>query len=167
MTDLDLVAQYVDAAEHQFPDDADVLLTAGSFAETLAWPRLGAMGNVPAWLRRRGTRAQLLETAETKRRHALALVPDLSEARLRLARVLHERQQPAEALQTLAPLFAVQDSRVLYLARLFAGAAAEALERLADAGAHYRAAVHVRPELATPHVASATCNAALAMSPAR
>jgi hypothetical protein len=152
-TDLDLLAEYVDAVEHQFPDDADVLLTAGSFAETLAWPRLGAMGQMPAWLKRRGARAQLLETAETKYRRALALVPDLTEARLRLGRVLYEREKPAEALQTLTPLLAVQDSRVLYLARLFAGAAAEALERLADAGAHYRAAVHVRPELATPHVA--------------
>ena len=91
--------------------------------------------------------------AETKYRRVLALVPGSIEARLRLGRVLEERGQPGEALRTLAPVFAVQDSRTRYLARLFAGAACEALGLTADAGAHYQAAVEERPELATPHVA--------------
>jgi hypothetical protein len=153
LTDFALLEQYVDAAEQQFEDDADILLTSASFAEMIAWPKLAAMGDVSAWLRRHGSRAHLLESAETKYRRVLALVPDSIEARLRLGRVLEEHGRPGEALQTLTPVFVAQDSRARYLARLFAGAACEALGRTADARAHYQAAVHERPELATPHVA--------------
>jgi tetratricopeptide (TPR) repeat protein len=111
------------------------------------------MGNLPTSARRRLSRSQLLETAENRYQRALAAVPDLSEARLRLARVLFDRGRAVDALETLTPLFALADSRVLYLARLFAGAACESLQRWREASAHYRTAVQVRPELATPRIA--------------
>jgi tetratricopeptide (TPR) repeat protein len=151
--DLELLAWSIDPAEERFPEDAEVLLTAASFAETLAWPRLEAMGIDRSWVRRRGTPPQLLDRAETKLRRVLAVAPDLAEARLRLGRVLHERERPNEALEALAPLFARSDSRIAYLARLFAGAAFEVLRRPSDAVAQYRAALDLRPDLATPHVA--------------
>jgi tetratricopeptide (TPR) repeat protein len=151
--DLVLVAQAVEAAEQVFADDADFLLTAGSLAETLAWPKLGIMGGVRIPPSPRGTSQQLLKIAEGKYRRALTLVPDLAEARLRLGRVLEQGGQSTEALETLKSLFALGDPRTTYLARLFAGAACQRLGHAADAADHYRAAVQLRPELATPHVA--------------
>jgi tetratricopeptide (TPR) repeat protein len=151
--DLALLARQVEVLEREFPKDADVLLTAGSFSETLAWPRLSTSTLVPGALKRRGSRTDWLRDAETHYRRALSLAPDLAEARLRLGRVLHERERSAEALATLTPLLTFDDARLAYLARLFAGSVCETRGRWADAGEHYRAAVALRPELATPHIA--------------
>jgi len=149
--DLQALAAAVRTLTRRYGNDPEVLLLSGSYAETLAWPRLSASAIVPASLTAK-SRAAWLADAQSAYERALASVPDLDEARLRLGQVLTERGRHAEALAALQPILPrVTSPRLAYLARMFSGRACERLGRFTDAGAHYRAA----------SVLCATCQAPL------
>jgi tetratricopeptide (TPR) repeat protein len=83
------------------------------------------------------------DLAEAKRdlETALAIDPDLHEARLRLGRVLWRLERPAQARPVLdAVVQRTQDPRLLYLAHLFLGRLDESDGGAAAAIAHYSAA---------------------------
>jgi tetratricopeptide (TPR) repeat protein len=92
--------------------------------------------------------AQFLDRALTWYRRALAASPSNAEARLRLGRVLLERVQSREAVQTLTPLISAPClNSWCGLALLFVGEAHEAMAapaRAADAYARASSAVAVR-----------------------
>lgn len=116
-------------------DDAELRLAMGAIQET-AWVR----EHEYAAGRGRGD----LGAAERDLRRALALRPDLLEARIRLGRVLTLREDFAAAARTLEEIDPRGlDQGFLYLAKLFKGDAEERLGRAAAAEADYRAAIAV------------------------
>ena len=153
--DLDAVADEVEKLKRDFAVSADILLTAGTLSETLAWPALDDSLPRPLAVSRHGRkRAALLGDAEDQFRRALALDSHADEARLRLGRVLCDQGRHEEALPALQlVLKQSEDSWVLYLCRLFAGAACERLNRLDEAEALYRQATELRPEAQSAMVA--------------
>jgi len=157
-----------------------VLLTQGTFYETLGWTATppGEWDVVAPRLLTSPTRSRRgqLEEAERTLRAALDASPALDEARLRLGRVLTELGRPGEALTTLAPLYAdasgtpvaVENSspgsraRTMnerwsasrpYLVKLFIGSAEERLGHFDRAIEAYRAAAAMQPKCQTPWVA--------------
>ena len=102
---LDLHGLQADIADltGRFPNDPDVVLLSGSFAETLAWPRLPAAATaVPASLQRAfHDRSARLKDARSAYERALQLAPGLDEARLRLAHVYGEMKQSEQAIAAL------------------------------------------------------------------
>jgi len=115
-----------------FPEDADLLLAAGSLHE--------AAGR----LRRDGSR---LRQAESYYRLALAARPDRVEAHLRLGGTLVARRAESEALAELSwVLDHTGEPYLLYLAHLFAGDLHRASDGLAEAIDSYHRAVETRPE---------------------
>jgi tetratricopeptide (TPR) repeat protein len=152
--DLDQLAADIPLLTQRFSFIAETWLTVGSWCELLAWPKLaGLTGGARRWAGRR-TSESLSHEAEQAFRRALAVSPGLAEARLRLARVLHELGRNDEALGTLSPLLERgSDPWVSYLARLFAGAACERLGRPAEAAAHYSVAVAIGPACQSARVA--------------
>jgi len=155
---LDLHGLQADIAEltGRFPNDPDVVLLSGSFAETLAWPRLPAAATaVPASLQRafqdRGAR---LKDARSACERALQLAPGLDEARLRLAHVYGEMKQSEQAIAAFQIVVRETSSDwVRYLAQLFWGRSCEALDRVEEATEHYRQASAICPECQVPRVA--------------
>jgi tetratricopeptide (TPR) repeat protein len=152
---MDDAAAEVENLRRSFGVDAELLLTAGSLSETLAWPALA--NSLPRGVlgpRRPLSRSFYLKDAEAKYRRAVALAPELGEARLRLGRVLCDQGRYDDALSALEPtLTASHDTWIWYLGHLFAGAACERLGRLAGATAHYRTSMEIRPEAQTGAVA--------------
>jgi tetratricopeptide (TPR) repeat protein len=79
-------------------------------------------------------------------RRALRADPALVEARVRLARLLEVRKRHDEAASELtAALASNPTGAVAFYAHLFAGRAAQALGKTADAAEHYRAAEALFP----------------------
>ena len=145
--ELDTVADEVDVLRHRFSANAEILLTAGSLSETLAWPGLNESlpRPLPRQLARRDRHA-LLKEAEEDFRRAVDLVPECDEARLRLGRLLYDQGKYEGSLGALtATVTSSHDPWVLYLGHLFAGAACDRLSRVADAATHYRIAVEADP----------------------
>ncbi|HEY2434976.1 MAG TPA: tetratricopeptide repeat protein [Vicinamibacterales bacterium] len=124
--------RYLARALILFPDNAELQLLAGVAAEMHAAPRISAGS---AGDRRRG-----LEQAEQHYRNVLAQEPDRLEARLRLGRVLVERDRPAEARPLLQPLTTAADDRLAYLAGLFLGGIEERGHHDEEASACYERA---------------------------
>jgi len=84
--------------------------------------------------------------AERLLRRALHTDPGFAEARVRLARLLEVRNRHEEAAAELSTALGGQPSGpVAFYAHLFAGRAAQALGRIEDAAAHYRAAAMLFP----------------------
>lgn len=141
-------------AKYLIEDDADMELALGSLAEGLAYMNARYLG-----VEGRTMDAQVREgwqRAEGHFRRALALRPDMLEARLRLGRVLMDQHRTAEAeaeLQTV--LKQTTDSRTVYLALLFLGEAAEEGDRLEEATDMYRRAVAIKPDCQAARVALA------------
>jgi len=155
LLEMDYLAAEVEKLRRSFGADAELLLTAGSLSETLAWPALA--NSLPAGVlgpREPLSRRFYLKDAEAKYRRAVALAPELGEARLRLGRVLYDQGRYDDALSALEPMLtAPHDTWIRYLGHLFAGAACERSGRVADAAAHYRTSVEIRPEAQTGAVA--------------
>lgn len=134
-----------------FPDDVGILLAFGMMREAVASPHLAAV--VAAFPRRTEFRVGTFPGAKDARnqaanhyRRVLELDPEAFEARLRLGRLLAERGEVAEASRQLKVVReGSTDTRVRYLASLFAGRLFEANGRLAEAADAYREAVGLYP----------------------
>ncbi len=90
-------------------------------------------------------REQSLGKAEDLYRRALKARPELTEARLRLGRILLRRDKPELAEPELTAAAASADPMVKVLALLFLGEASETRGRLPDAIASYKAALTANP----------------------
>jgi tetratricopeptide (TPR) repeat protein len=126
-------------ARLEAPRDAEVQLLLGCAAAALADEKV---------LERRDADAERARAdAERSFREALALSPETPEARIRLGKLLLDRQRPREAEPLLDEADRkAADDRQRYLARLFLGRAAERGARPEDAVAAYRRALEVLPQ---------------------
>jgi tetratricopeptide (TPR) repeat protein len=136
---FDTLAQVNDGVE-RVPDDADLLLLAGTVHEDLAradFPQTAAPVD----------RADHLNEAERALRRALTINPASEEARLHLGRVIHQQGHREEAAGQLTPIVEQSGNRVLrYLAHLFLGAIREEESRSSEAERLYRAAIALDPQ---------------------
>lgn len=158
---------HLQRAAEVLPDDARILFDRASYAEIMGLPKTQVLlsdddvfvlearrtgRRLPATIA--GGASQLgiplaavtNEEAERLFRRALKVDPDYVEARVRLARLLELRKRHDEAAAELATALAAKPTGyVAYYAHLFAGRAAQALGRIDDAMAHYRAASALYP----------------------
>jgi hypothetical protein len=108
------VAQaYLENARALFPRDPEFLLLSGISEEMRASNRLTMISE--------GDRRKARGYAEVYLRASLELAPDRLETRLRLGRVLSQRDQAREARGLLATVSEAPDARLSYLASLFLG----------------------------------------------
>lgn len=121
---------YLRRARLLFPHDPEVLLLSGIAEEMRASGRL-----IPA---ADGVRRTALGHAEVYLREALELEPSEVETKLRLGRVLAQREQFDEARTLLTAVAGGPDARRSYLASLFLGGLEDAA-RHADAAAGWYA----------------------------
>lgn len=127
---------YLAHALELYPDSQELQLLGGISDEMQASPRLT---NIAA-----GDRRRALERAEQHYRLAAAAAPPRLEARLRLGRVLQQRNELAQARTLLAPLTSGEDDRLVYLASLFLGGIEDREHHAVEAAALYdRAAARV------------------------
>jgi tetratricopeptide (TPR) repeat protein len=134
--------RFLQNAVKRFPDDAEVLLAAGSLLEWAGSLRLGES-------------AHLKEAEElyARARHAAPSDPVLL---LRHGRVLSKLGDTSEARTLLLRSLELPTSPdVLYRCRMTLGGMAEGEGELADALAHYEAAVNLIGEWQVAHVALA------------
>lgn len=138
----------------EFPDSARLHLVAGSVLEVQAGLAAHAGGPDPAPStsqareRLRATRdsRSLLERARRAVRQALALDPELTEARLRLGRIAYLLGEPAEAQALLEGVRRRQRaSETTFDAHLFLARLHEDAGRLEEASRCYEAALAVDP----------------------
>lgn len=128
--------KYVAHALALYPDSGELQLLAGIADEMHASARVT---DIPARDRRRA-----LERAELHYREALARAPGRLEARLRLGRVLQQRDKLTEARTLLTPLTSATEDRLAYLASLFLGGIEDREDHAAAAAGLYdRAAARV------------------------
>jgi hypothetical protein len=144
-------------ARRLFPNDADILFLSGCEHEAFAGAGIQAAraAGLPAGFRFevRSDRAELGE-AERFFRRALSLNPGLTEARLRLGRVLLLRGRHKEAADELRQAYAsVDDDLLRYYSALFLGAAEEALGNHERAAESYARAADLYPTAQSPHLA--------------
>ncbi len=149
-----------------FPSDADMLLLAGSLHEAFASPRIQSLVRsirLPDRVSHGvGPDRSELREAEKLLRRALAAQPGLTEARIRLGRVLYlqgrhepaarELQQASSALLSAGPQ-AADDGLLLYYAEMFLGAAREALGSYGPAKVAYARAAALYPGAPSPRIA--------------
>jgi len=112
-TRLQQADRYLDHALTLFPRNSEIQLLAGVLQEMRGSPRTSGLSG--------GDRRSALQAAEKHYRAVLTTQPDRLEARLRLARVLQQRNELAEARALLTPLSSGPDERIAYLADLFLG----------------------------------------------
>lgn len=142
---------YLREAGGAFPNDAQILFAWGLLRESQTSKRLEAVarvlpGRTEFSLGRFPNRGGALREAEEFYRRTLALDPSLVEAQLRLGHVLMLRERPDEALKALiAVRDSRADSRLTYLAALFAGQILEQARRVPEARASYRRAADIYP----------------------
>ena len=131
------VAQaYLENARALFPHDPEILLLSGMADEMRASNRLTTASA--------GDRRKWLGYAEVYLRASLELAPDRLETRLRLGRVLSQRDHPAEARGLLTAVSDAPDVRLSYLASLFLGGLEDAAGNQAGAAQWYaRAAANM------------------------
>ncbi len=109
---------YLKQALALYPEDAEMRLLAGVNEELRSSPRTSAADAAE--------RRHALEEAEKHFRAAFSAAPNRLEVRLRLGRVLQERNMLAEARTLLTPLTGSADARLAYLALLFLGGVEDA-----------------------------------------
>lgn len=146
----DLGLGLLQAARARYPGDPLLILAAGATLETKARFDPGTI-HVESELMGRhdrtesAQRGQLVQ-AQKSYRQALALRPDLHQARLRLARVLQLLGRHEASMRELRMVTeAAPDPRTVYLARLFLGYAREASGQYEPAAAEYEQAVRAVP----------------------
>ena len=142
-----------------FPEDADLLLFAGTFHEALASPRMQSLARsirVPEGASHgiSDARSELRE-AEKLLRRAVASRPSFDEARIRLGRVLYRLGRTEQAARELTQARSRLSSGsgkgdgdgglLLYYAEMFLGAASEALGSFDSAKASYARAAALYP----------------------
>ena len=150
-----------------FPEDADLLLFAGTFHEALASPRMQSLARsirMPEGASHgiADARSELRE-AEKLLRRAVASRPSFDEARIRLGRVLYRLGRTEQAARELARARSGLSSGggkrdadgglLLYYAELFLGAASEALGSFDSAKASYTRAAALYPQAPSPRLA--------------
>jgi tetratricopeptide (TPR) repeat protein len=156
------VAPHLARAGDVLPDDPLVLFDRASYAEIQGLPvvqvllsdddvfelRAKTQGRIPPRTSSQGASNLGIPLAEVTNseaerlyRRALRADATLVEARVRLGRLLYERQRHEEAAAELAiALAAKPEGLVAFYARLFAGRAAQARGKIEDAVAHYQEA---------------------------
>jgi len=156
-----------DRAVQLFPTDADLLLLAGSLHEAFASPRIQSLVHSIRLPERTshgvGPEKSELREAEKLLRRALVAQPGLTEARIRLGRVLYlqgrhepavrELQQASSALTSAGSPAAADDGLLLYYAEMFLGAAREALGSYGQAKVSYARAAALYPGAPSPRIA--------------
>ncbi len=120
------------------PTDPRLLHVAGCVKEALA--------AVHAAYGRSGEAQQARREAERLLRDAVSLAPDDADARLRLGRVLLERDQPLQARPLLESVRAAGDARLRYLAWLSLGEMHQRQRAWSDAVAAYGEAIREQPD---------------------
>jgi len=150
-----LDVRHMDRALELCSEDPDVQFFAGALHETLAGVRRQvAVRN--ARLPRDVTLNVQSASAELRRaeglyRRALEINPKMSEARIRLGRVLGQRGRHEEAATELRKAGSeVTESVLQYYAALFLGAEADALGNEVEARASYERAAGLYPEAQSP-----------------
>lgn len=142
---LDDVRRWTHEGLKWFPKDAQLLLIQGTASESAAAlsvvdPSDGYAGQGRMYLEVE------LKKASRDLEAAVALDPDLHEARVRLGRVLWRLGRSEQARAALAgAVERVQEPSTLYLAHLFLGRVLEDSKDLPGAVEHYRAALAVDP----------------------
>lgn len=146
-------------AEELFGDDAVVHLLIGSMREWMASDtvqRAIELANGPGTTTRfpvGSTRAELRRARDHLER-AVRLDASLTEARVRLGRVLGRTGNHGDAAVELRQAVAAEPEPLLaYYAHLFLGAEEEALGRLTEAREAYRHAASLYPDAPTPRIA--------------
>jgi tetratricopeptide (TPR) repeat protein len=138
--------RYLAHALKLYPSHPEIQMLAGIAEEMRASPRTS---NVSA-----GDRRHALDQAEKHYRAVVAAAPDRLEARLRLARVLQQRDRFDEARTLLTPLSDTADTRIAYLASLFLGGIEDHDGHDDRAVALYIRAVARMPEAQTARLAA-------------
>lgn len=148
-----------------FPDEAGVLFDAGCYAETFASPMMQAAvvhGDArPSQAKAtdmlqayRRSSSRLLGEAETRFRRSVEGNPELTEARVRLGRVLTRQGRVDEAAVELKKAVTMPaSSEVKYYALLFLGRAMEASNDAQAAADAFRSAAVLFPNAQSPHLA--------------
>lgn len=138
----DRAKRYFDEAVASFPDDADVLVSAGTLYE---WN-----GTLP-----RGLKTDL-NRAESLYRRAVIARPNSAEARLRLGRSLIKQERHQEAETPLRDVLTIDENAFWsYYAHLFLGRLSEKAGGVPEAIEHYRSAMHLLPHWQVAYIALA------------
>lgn len=158
--ELVALARHVDRMVNALPDDAAANLAAGSLYETYTLPGVVARLQPPIgvtidpglWRRQRVDSGR--RDALSRYRRATTLDPTLSEAQLRLGRMLTQRRDWASAETALrAARASAGDSHTRYLSALFLGDLLHERQRTSDAIAVLRSAVEVSPDAQSARLA--------------
>jgi tetratricopeptide (TPR) repeat protein len=149
---------HLERARVIFPDDADLLFLSGCQRESYAAPAIqSATRSVvlpTGFAIAVGSERAELRQAETFFRRALAQQPDMSEARLRLGRVLGQQGRHADAVGELRQALArLDDDQLRYYGELFLGAEEEALGQFDAARGSYERAAALFPSAQSPLIA--------------
>jgi len=135
----EVAGPFASQAAFEAPRDSEVQLVLGCVASGLATEKALQHRDSDA------TRAR--ESAEKAFRDAVALDPEMHEARLRLAKLLLDENRAIDAEPLLAEVDAkATDGRQRYLACLFLGRAAEHRGRSEEAIRSYRRALEAWPD---------------------
>ena len=131
---------YFDEAVELYPEDAEILLAAGTLYEWGGFPRFGD--------------EKRLRKAERLYRRAVEADPDMAEANLRYGRVLQKRGKHRDSAEPLQRTLELDESDVLnYFAHLLLGRLQERRDRAAEAVEHYRSATQILPDWQVAHIA--------------
>lgn len=159
------LAEYLPWAVERFPKSAELLLSLGSLHELTSAQRLAAVRNEGLIS---SNTAAAIRKAEAAYRMALSLDPQLTTARLRLARVLHLQGRQHDARVELKTVHATgADGEQEYLAWLFLGAVEEGAKQWTAAVRAYERAAAVCISCQTPKFGLARAYAALGQLDAR
>jgi len=148
---------HLERALELFPEDPDLLLDRGCLHETFAAPRIQAVVQTTT-LPNRGrilvaSASSNLRDAERYFRQALDRKPNMTEARVRLARVLVLRERPGRARTELQRAIAeTKDAVLLYYSQLFLADAEQALGNFDAAREAYQRAAAFYPRAQSPYL---------------
>jgi tetratricopeptide (TPR) repeat protein len=152
--ELTWYGQYLDAAVHAFPDDAEVLLAAGTHFEMVWWSAHDNPQRHPTAAS--GSATAQLRVARDWFRKAVSVPRPVEEARVRLGRVLLALGDIDGAASALRPVHDSSTDRGLrYLTALFLGAVYERRGDLDAAAKSYAEAATLVPSPQSARLASA------------